>query len=306
MKPRILLPRALESIPFSAAEGLDAGLGRHRMLGSDLSRPFQGVYINTSSPTFEQRCAGLAKRLDSEAFFCGVTAARIIGIPLPRLLEQEPALHVAVPRPRFRPTGRGIVGHTLTVRNDELRMWNGLLVTSPERTWCDLGAVLHIPQLIAAGDYLIHEELPITDVEALARSIRARSGRRGVKRLRVAHPYLDPRSESPQESKLRYVLVAAGLKGLAANFPIRTSGGYNYRGDLVFPSHKLIIEYQSDQHHNSPEKFRADMTRVSRLQADGWTIMLVNADDLQNPLELVARILRVLARQPGEIGVFDL
>jgi very-short-patch-repair endonuclease len=275
------------------------------MLGSDLSRPFQGVYTAISSPTLEQLCGGLAQRLDGDAFFCGVTAARLIGIPLPRYLETSPNLHVALPRPRFRPTGRGIVGHTLTVGDDELRTWNGLLTTSPERTWCDLGAILRIPELVAAGDYLIHWELPITTTDALARAVVTRHGRRGVKRLRLALPFLHERSESPKESALRYFVVSAGLLGLEVNFPIRTSGGYNYRADLAFPARKLIVEYQSEL-HNTPEQYRADMSRISRLQADGWTVMLVNADDLRNPLELITRIIRVLAQRPREIGVFDL
>ena len=276
------------------------------MLGRDLTRPFQGVYLNDASATFEQLCAGLAKRLDPDAFFCGITAARIMGVPLPRMLEESPKLHVAVPPPKFRPTGRGLVGHTLTVKEDELRLWGGLLVTSPERTWCDLGSTLHIPDLIAAGDYLLHRELPMASAESLARAIASRRGRRGVRRLRVAQPYLHERSESPQESKLRYLLLSAGLRGLEANYAIRTSGGYDYRADLAFPESKVLVEYQSDQHHNSPEKFRADMTRASRLQADGWTIVLVNGTDLRNPLELISRIMRVTSGKAREIGIFDL
>jgi very-short-patch-repair endonuclease len=306
MKPRIPLPSYLASQPFSVTEGLTAGLGRHRLLGRDLSRPFQGVYMNGSAPSFEQLCLGLSKRLGSDAFFCGVTAARIIGMPLPQIFERAPELHVALPRPRFRPTGRGIVGHTLTIEDGELRLWNGLLITSPERTWCDLGAVLHIPELIAAGDYLIHWDLPITSADELAHAMSRRHGRRGVRRLRVAQPYLSERSESPKESQLRYLIVSAGLKGLEVNYPIRTSSGHSYRADLAFPGRKLIVEYQSEQHHNSPEKFRSDMTRASRLQADGWSILLVNSDDLRNPLELITRILRVLAMAPSEIGLFDL
>ena len=276
------------------------------MLGRDLTRPFQGVYLNDASATFAQLCAGLAKRLDPDAFFCGITAARIMGVPLPRMLEESPKLHVAVPPPKFRPTGRGLAGHTLTVKDTELRIWNGLRVTSPERTWCDLGSALHIPDLIAAGDYLLHWALPMATAESLARAIASRRGRRGVRRLRVAQPYLHERSESPQESKLRYILLSAGFHGLEVNYAIRTSGGYVYRADLAFPLSKVLVEYQSDRHHNSPENFRADMTRVSRLQADGWTIVLVNGDDLHNPLELIARIVRVTSSKTREVGVFDL
>lgn len=59
----------------------------------------------------------------------------------------------------------------------------------------------------------------------------------------------------------------------------------------------MIVEYQSD-YHRDPERFRADMTRIARLQADGWFVMQVNADDLRDPVELVQRICRVLSRRP--------
>ena len=39
------------------------------------------------------------------------------------------------------------------------------------------------------------------------------------------------------------------------------------------------------------------MTRRSRLEAQGWYVMEINADDLGDPVELVARIRSVLARR---------
>jgi very-short-patch-repair endonuclease len=79
--------------------------------------------------------------------------------------------------------------------------------------------------------------------------------------------------------------------------PIRTSGGHAYRGDLVIPSRKVVIEYQS-RFHESPVDFRKHMTRISRLEADGRVVIQVNADDLDDPEELVARIRRVLDARP--------
>ena len=37
------------------------------------------------------------------------------------------------------------------------------------------------------------------------------------------------------------------------------------------------------------------MTRISRLEADGWFVIQVNADDLAAPMELTERVRRVLA-----------
>ena len=39
------------------------------------------------------------------------------------------------------------------------------------------------------------------------------------------------------------------------------------------------------------------MTRISRLEADGWLVMQVNKNDLDNPGELIQRIHQVLSRR---------
>jgi very-short-patch-repair endonuclease len=71
----------------------------------------------------------------------------------------------------------------------------------------------------------------------------------------------------------------------------------NYRIDLAIPSRKVAIEYQGD-YHRDPEQWRRDMTRVSRLESDSWFVIQVNADDLRDPAELVARIRNVLVTRP--------
>ena len=99
------------------------------------------------------------------------------------------------------------------------------------------------------------------------------------------------------ESRLRVILLEAGFVGLAVNYPIHTSSDHDYRADLAFPARKLIVEYQS-AFHETPESFRADMTRVSRLEADDWKVMQVNKDDVKNPVELIARIRTTLRARP--------
>ena len=61
----------------------------------------------------------------------------------------------------------------------------------------------------------------------------------------------------------------------------------------------MLLEYQSD-YHSDPENFRADMTRRARLEADGWFVMLINANDLRDPGELIARIRTVLASRVSQ------
>jgi len=218
-------------------------------------------------------------------------------IPLPRKLEQSRTVHVAVPAPRTAPTGKGIRGHAVRLDASDVGLWGDLRITSPDRTWCDLAAKLTLPQLVAAGDYLIHWRMPMTTAEKLAAAARKHGSRPGRSRLAEALPLLNDRSESPKESELRVIIVRAGLPGLEVNLPITTTDGFRYRADLAFPERKTILEFQS-RFHDPAINFRADMTRISRLEADGWVVVQINSDDLDDPEELVRRVVRVLATRP--------
>lgn len=297
MGTRIPLPQNLRAEPFTTAAGLGSGLNPGRLRGRDLHKPYRGVRSAAPVDSLLERCHALQRRMRDDAFFCSVTAALIMGVPLPWRLEASPILHVAVPSPRRAPSGVGIAGHKLLAGDDQSRVWRGLRIASPEATWCELGRILSVPDLVAAGDFLIHHELPITTQGRLAATMAERLGRRGMTSLRQALPLLNDRAESRKESLVRVLLIQAGISGLVANLPITTSGGFDYRADLAVPSRKVIIEYQSD-YHAGTEQFRADMTRISRLEADGWYVIQVNADDLRNPAELLQRIRKVLTSRP--------
>lgn len=297
MGSRVPLPPHLALRPFTSRAGVEAGLGRDRLRSPDLARPYRGVHSPTAVTTIREHCVAFQLRMPADAFFCSATAALLMGFPLPARLENSPLLHVAVPAPRRALSASGIIGHKLQVRRDQLRMLGGLRICSPELVWCQLASILSLPDLVAAGDYLIHHRSPRTTRALLEKAVREHPGRRGKRMLRQALELLNDRSESRRESHLRVILVQAQLAGLVANLEIITSGGWKYRGDLAFPQRKMIVEYQSDLHRD-PARFRADMTRISRLEADGWFVMQVNLDDLRNPVELVQRIQRVLAGRP--------
>ena len=277
---------------------MDAGVGRHRLRGRDLAHPFRGVYaVGSGELHVNDRCRILQARLPLDACFWGPTAAAVLQIPLPWKLEQSRLVHVAVPAPRTAPTGKDIRGHSVRLDPSDVGRWGDLRITTPARTWCDLASRLALAQLVAAGDFLIQWRTPMTTTEQLASAVRTHASRPGRSKLVEALPLLDDRSESPKESELRVVLVKAGLSGLEVNVPITTTDGYRYRADLAFPRRKTIVEFQS-RFHDPAINFRADMTRISRLEADGWVVIQINSDDLADPDELVRRVIRVLANRP--------
>jgi very-short-patch-repair endonuclease len=298
VKPRKPLPSPLDRVPFTTVQGRRAGLGRQRLRGKDLAHPFRGVYAAIEGDLgIDDLCRILQVRLPGDAYFCDSTAALIMRIPLPRKLEQLVPVHVAVPSPKTAPTGKGIRGHSVHTDLSDMRSWGGLHVASPEQTWCRLAAKLALPELVAAGDYIVHWRMPLATTAQLTSAVDRHGSRAGIATLREALPLLDDRSESPKESEVRVIFVRAGLPGLEVNFPIRTRDGYRYRADLAFPSRKTIVEYQS-RFHDPALNFRQDMTRISRLEADGWVVIQVNNDDLADPDELVRRVIRVLEARP--------
>ncbi len=291
--PRIPLPPELALSPFTHREGLDAGLGKSRLRGSDLHASFRGVRTLGPPRDLAQLAHAFQTRAADNIFFCSITAARLMGVPLPWRIEGGSEIHVAVPAPARSPRTVGVIGHKFEIGSDDIRDWHGLRITTPERTWCDLAPILDVASLVAAGDYIIHWESPLASKGGLESALARHPGRRGKGKRYRAITLLNDRSESAQESFLRVIVVQGGIQGVKANLPIRTSGGYRYRADLAIPERMFILEYQSRFHDHTVE-FRSDMTRTSRLEADGWHVMQVNRDDLDNPRELLQRIRRVL------------
>jgi hypothetical protein len=296
VKPRVQLP-PFSTEAFATPIARAAGIGAKRLRGSDLQRPFRAVRIPSATlPSLAELCLAYQQRMPDHAFFCGPTAATLMGFPLPRRLQDSRILHVAVPSPHPRLAGRGIAGHTITAADADSTVRSGLRIGTPERTWFDLGAVLDLFDLVAASDFLIHWRDPLTSRYALAAAFARYSGRRGRRALRQALELMSDRAESPPESRTRVIFVLAGIQELAVNHPITTSAGQRYRADLAIPGLRVLIEYQGD-YHRRPQQFRDDMTRRSRLEADGWYVFLINAADLDDPGELVARLRRVLLKR---------
>lgn len=296
MHPPTPLPDALGRA-FSIRDAAATGMSYGRLRGRDLERPFHGVRTVFPAEGLIERCADYAPRMREDEFYCSVTAALLHGLPLPLAHERDPRLHVAVPNPRRAPRSRGIVGHKFVVHPErgEVVEVAGLRVSSSERAWCELGAVLELRELVRAGDQLIRPANHLSSAARLRTTLERHPARRGRETLHAAFGLLHPGAESPPETDLRLICVEAGLVGFSVNLEVPIPGsGRRRRIDLAFVREKVALEYQGD-HHRDVQQWREDMTRLAELESIGWTVIYVNADDLRDPAALVARIRRVLA-----------
>lgn len=239
------------------------------------------------------------------AFFCSLTAARIMHIPLPWPAASTTDMHVGVPAPRRALRACGTVGHKYQLRKADVRDWLGLRITTPARTWCDLAATLDVEDLVAAGDYLIHRPHPLATRAELADVVARHPARRGRARLLEALSLLDERAESPTESIIRVAIVRAGIRGLVVNLRITDAHGNVFRADLCFPAHRVIVEYQGDYHRTEPERWRKDRTRIALLTAANWHVIEIAADELADRRVLLQLVRDALALHPARVGRVD-
>jgi hypothetical protein len=99
---------------------------------------------------------------------------------------------------------------------------------------------------------------------------------------------VDPRAESPPESRVRVALVLAGLSPVP-QLDVHEGGEWLGRVDLGFPEAKVAVEYEGAYHFEDGQIVRDDV-RYARLQAAGWTVIRVSAADLRDLSGVVARV----------------
>jgi len=296
--PATPLPRHLAGSPFTVSSAEAARVSRKRLRGRDLDRSIWGVRRETSLPdNLRTRCRSFAVRMPADAIFSHATAALLMNAPLPLKLELDTSVDIAVPAPARSPHARGIRGHSIRVLGDDVAVTDGIRHTSPARTWCDLASKLSLVELVALGDFFIHWRQPLASAQQLARKSANYAGQPGMSLIREALPLLSARSESPPESALRVIVVQAALPRPRVNYVVvRLETGTTVRTDLAFDEYKVLLEYQGDYHRTAKGQWRKDMTRRSRLEAEGWIVIEINADDLRDPVELVRRIESALSR----------
>lgn len=267
----------------------------HRLRSPSLHHLGRDLFVPTSAaddPVTAARAVALV--LPSGAAFSHVTAAALW--QLPALPDGDPwrPLHASVPTDWQAPRRRLVAGHRTELAAEHVTTAQGLPVTTPARTFLDLGSVLDVPWLVAVGDALLRSGL--CDATDLDDMVTWAVGRRGVRRARAACDLLDPGAESPRESVLRVHLVRAGLPRPEVNGWIcDPAGNPRYRGDLVFRAQRVIVEYEG-AHHRDPTQYAADLRRRNDLLAWGWRVVHVEAAMLRSPGTVVALVREALAQ----------
>jgi very-short-patch-repair endonuclease len=274
--------------PFTRSDALAAGISPKQLRGSRFRRIFTGVYIDArvrDQPLVRAEAALLLHPAGS--FASHSTAAAMYRVPVP----VDPFTHVTVPRPEGRRRRTGIKCHVGAAH--DLAHVDGVRVSGPHQMFLELGSVLSLVDLVVVGDALVR--IGNATPESLVSACEASSARYAAGTLRAARK-VRRGVDSPMESRLRMLIVLAGLPEPEVNHVIGDDDGrVRRRLDLSYPSVRLIVEYDGRQHVEIQKNWESDLERREEFDDDGWRILVVTSKGIyREPARTVARVHQAL------------
>lgn len=292
---------------FSVTHAVALGVSPSRLTRLDMRRPFHGVHTTGDAPggTLQEICLDYAPRLAPWQFFSHETALALIGAPTPEW-PYRPAVHVSTHRPAREPRTAGVVGHRLQVRQPAtLVMPNGLRIEHPVRAWRQAATLWPLIDLIAAADFLVSDRgrPPLAAVDDLTAEIEAMGDlKRGILRRSLAQVRQGVRS--PRETRLRLLLVGAGLPEPGINWTLRDSRGAAVAElDLAYPRWRVTPEYDGRVHAQDVRQFEKDADRWDLIRSLGWDhVRILNHHMRDGGHTAVDKVRRALIRagwRPG-------
>ena len=298
--PQVPLPAHLKGRPFKVAEALAAGLSAETLRSGRFCRIRRGVYAESDVPDDLGRKVDAARLvLPAEAVVSHHTAAQLRGLPVP----SSPLVHVTLPPDVDRTKASGLRSHEAAVVAVEI---DGRPLTTPTENFLELAEFLSLVDLVVLGDAMVRRRL--TTCAQLQHAVATTTRRRGIRTARRAVGLVRPRVDSPQETRLRLLIVLAGLPEPVPNFLVRDDlGGWIGEVDLAYAGWKIAIEYHGDV-HRARERWRSDITKAELLRELGWTVIILTGSDLEDrPERCLNRIRSALeaAGHPGLPAVLD-
>jgi Protein of unknown function (DUF559) len=147
---------------------------------------------------------------------------------------------------------------------------------------------LPLVEAVVQVDVALHRRL--VRIEELKRWADTHAGYRGIGQLKRVLDLAEPASESPMETRLRMLLVLAGLPRPSVQVSLYDEAGvFVARPDLCYPERRLALEYDGGIHRNN---LVADNRRQNRLLDAGYRVFRFTAGDIYRSQASVLALVR--------------
>lgn len=283
--------------PFTRADAVAAGIDPRLLRGKRFRKIFKGVYISAEDPPSPLHRVEAAVVLHpAGAFASHVSAARVYDVPVPHFAEE----HVSVFDEKDRRRRTGIRCH-VAPSTTRVGRYKGIPVSMPIPMFIQLASMLSLVDLVVVGDALVRRKAFAP--HQLVAACRASEDRYAGTALRAAE-LVRSGVDSPMETRLRLLIVLAGLPEPEINVEVRdVNSRVLRRFDLSYPTLRLIVEYDGRQHAEDPDQYDSDIGRREYLDEQRWRIIVVTAKGIfQRPEGTLLRVRKAL-RDCGAKGL---
>ncbi|OZM77389.1 hypothetical protein [Pseudonocardia sp. MH-G8] len=254
---------------FRGSSAVAAGLVTWDLLqGPQFLRLFPDTYVTPEQmpPDLTLRSHAAFRYVEGIGVLSGYSAAEILGASCG---PWDAPAEVTVPHRGQRPAP-GLLVHRTQLAHGESTEVQGVRVTSPMRTAYDLARRGGLVERVVAVDRLanVHHFFP----DVLLHFAPHNPGARGNRDIAQVLAHADRRSGSPAETRLRMLIVLAGLPRPEVQWVVQDErDGTAVWLDLAWPEQMFAVEYEGAD-HTTPDRVLRDVGRYTRLVDDGWRI----------------------------------
>lgn len=249
-----------------------------------LRRVVRGVYVATQvRDTLGLRARALSLVVPPAAVVTDRTSAWLRGIDV--LLPNE---HVAVPTVRVFHRQRGgrlrraeVSSGQRTMPDSDVELIDGVLVTTPLRTACDLGMQRNQDRAFGSLEAMVRAGVARDDVLDAVPRFR---GYRWVRHLRAFAPLMDARSQSIPESVTRLRWMQAAHPWPEPQRPVTGPHGEPWSLDMGIEGLYFAVEYDGEEFHDGEDAVEHDRERRTWIAENTpWMVRVVRKDNIFGP-----------------------
>ena len=272
---------------FIGSEALAAGTLTRHDLRTMHRRLYPDVYaLKGADLTLNDRIVAAWLWSRRRGVVCGLAASALHGA---KWVDTDVQIELALPN--RRPTA-GVITRNCTLPDDEVVTRRGMKLTTIERTAFDLARVGHVGRAVATLDALAAAThfKHVAVCELARRHPRAR----GIRRLDAVLDLVDAGAESPQETRIRLLLIDNDFPRPRTQIPVPgTDGCPRYYLDMGWQEIMVAVEYDGEHHRKNTADYRKDIIRLEYIQSLGWIVVRVVAGNRRR--EIVERVRRARA-----------
>ena len=284
--PRV--PKELTKGPFTLQDALAAGVTPSALRSRPWRRVGKAMYCWEHAPDDPWLLIAAWKRaLGPGITFAGCTAAWMHGMDC----DPRSPVEVIVSQAASIRSYQGLAVRHCDLRSREVVKIRTLPATTLLRTLRDVCLTRPPVEALIVLDMAVRAGL--ADRTQLWRYARDSAGVRGGGRIRNLAGLADS-AESPMETRLRWLLLQAGLPRPGVQTELRDdSGAFVGRADLYYPGARLVLEFDGGNHR---ERLVSDDRRQNLLVSAGFSVLrFTTADVLGRPQAVVAQVRGALA-----------